>query len=540
MRTLRDVAAAMGLLACGLGAWPGGGRAFGADVEFRMTIPGGVTSETLSGRVIVYLIRSGADVQEGAKPGDGPFFEDPQPMFSVEVSGASTGTEIVIKSGREGVMSFPAPLAELPDGRYRVQAVFDARRENSSWKREEGNLYSSVKEALLVGSGVVVDLPLGTRVTAQRPRVVDGVEYVEVESRLLSEFRGERVVLRAGVLKPEDYLPARQYPTIYEVPGFGGDHTGIVGDALQRQGRPRDPVGQQIDRTFFRVMLDPEGPNGHHLFVDSENNGPVGRALVEELIPELTRRFNLIDAPEGRLLRGHSSGGWSVLWLATEYPEVFGAAWASSPDPVDFRRFQLVDIYDGTSMYERATPTGTPEDTPSYEDDRGVAHMTIRQENMMEEVLGPGNCSGQQWDSWLAALGPKGGDGEPAALYDARTGAIDHTVAEAFRAHDIGERLRADPARFGPIFRDRVRLIVGSMDNYALDEAVGLLRTDLETRGFLGDGGSARDGHEGYVTIVPGLDHGSVFQSDAMRSIRREMLDYVTRHGSGGWSVPGR
>ena len=31
-----------------------------------------------------------------------------------------------------------------------------------------------------------------------------------------------------------------------------------------------------------------------------------------------------------------------MLWLATEYPHIFGAAWASSPDPVDFRRFQLV------------------------------------------------------------------------------------------------------------------------------------------------------------------------------------------------------
>ncbi len=508
-------------------------RCPGADVEFRMVIPGGVTDQTLSGRAIVYLIGEGSSVDDGAVPADGPFFDDPQPMFSVAVEGATSGTEIVIKSGQEGVVSFPVALAELPEGRYRVQAVLDAHRLNSSWKREPGNLYSGVKEVMIGGAGAIVELPLETRVGEERPRSIEGVEWVEVESRLLSEFRGERVVLRAGVLKPEDYLGggagARRYPAIYEVPGFGGDHTGVVGDAQERRGRPRDPLARQIGQSFFRIVLDPEGPNGHHLFVDSASNGPVGRALVEELVPELTRRFNLVDAPEGRLLRGHSSGGWSVLWLATEYPEVFGAAWASSPDPVDFRRFQLVDVYDGTSMYERATATGEMEDTPSYEDEQGVARMTIRQENLMEEVLGPGNTSGQQWDSWLAAFGPKGADGEPASLYDALTGRIDHTVAEAFRACDLGERLRAEPGRFGPVFRDRVRLIVGSMDNYALDEAVGLLRADLERLGFLGAGGAEGEG-AGYVKIVPGLDHGSIFRSSELRGIRREMLDYLLLH----------
>ncbi len=36
---------------------------------------------------------------------------------------------------------------------------------------------------------------------------------------------------------------------------------------------------------------------------------------------------------------GHSSGGWSSLWLQIEHPEVFGGVWSLAPDPVDFRDF---------------------------------------------------------------------------------------------------------------------------------------------------------------------------------------------------------
>jgi hypothetical protein len=447
-------------------------------------------------------------------------------MYSLEVSGATSGTQITIKPGQAAVASFPVPLADLPAGRYRVQAVLDAARANSSWRREPGNLHSDVRTIDIPAEGsLTIDLPLDTRIEAERPPSAPGVEYVEIESRLLSEFRGRPVTLRAGVLRPLGHIPARRYPAIFEVPGFGGDHTGIVSDAHARQtstGRHAGP----LERAVFRIMLDPDGPNGHHLFADSAVNGPVGRALVEELIPELTRRFNLIDAPEARLLRGHSSGGWSVLWLATEYPHVFGAAWASSPDPVDFRRFQLINIYEDASMYRRGSAVGETPDTPSYTDSRGRPRMTIRQENLMEEVLGPGNTSAQQWDSWLAVFGARGDRGAPADIYHPDTGAIDHAAAEAMRPYDIADRLRAAPGRCGPIFRDSIRLIVGDMDNYALDEAVSLLRDDLERLGFLGDGRA----HAGYVKIVPGLDHGSIFGSPAMQAIDREMMDHLIEH----------
>src|SRR6185295_9952655 len=52
-----------------------------------------------------------------------------------------------------------------------------------------------------------------------------------------------------------------------------------------------------------------------------------------------------------RLLTGHSSGGWTVLYLQTHYPAIFTACWSSSPDPVDFRNFQLANLYSDKNIF---------------------------------------------------------------------------------------------------------------------------------------------------------------------------------------------
>src|SRR5206468_6466151 len=93
------------------------------------------------------------------------------------------------------------------------------------------------------------------------------------------------------------------------------------------------------------VFLDGSFPTGHHDFADSVNNGPWGKALTTELIPYLEQHFHLVAKPYARFLTGHSSGGWSSLWLQVAYPDFFGGTWSTSPDPVDFRDFQRVDLY---------------------------------------------------------------------------------------------------------------------------------------------------------------------------------------------------
>ena len=66
-------------------------------------------------------------------------------------------------------------------------------------------------------------------------------------------------------------------PTLYIIPGFGGDHF----MAPRFAESPRLAFGKD----FIRVVLDPDCGTGHHVFADSATNGPRGAALVEEFIP---------------------------------------------------------------------------------------------------------------------------------------------------------------------------------------------------------------------------------------------------------------
>jgi enterochelin esterase family protein len=55
------------------------------------------------------------------------------------------------------------------------------------------------------------------------------------------------------------------------------------------------------------------------------NHAPHARFVARELVPMLTERFPLIEAPEGRCLMGSSFGGIASLSTAVRYPGMFGS-----------------------------------------------------------------------------------------------------------------------------------------------------------------------------------------------------------------------
>lgn len=471
-----------------------------------------VTYQPTPGRLIVFLISEKSQSLLRQSPVNGPFWNDPQPLYGIDTT-LTPDTSAVIDDASD---SFPVPLSQLPPGKYRAQARLDISRRNSDWRRETGNLWSDPIDFEIADppKTQAIELVLTRSVSKRQEKQIDGVEWFEIRSELLSAKRGYDVVLRAGVIMPLEFDPQRKYPTIYEVPGFGGDHTSASAHRIRS---PESPAAE-LAKNSFKVVLDPEGPNGHTLFVDSENNGPCGEALVTELIPALEAKYPLISKAEARVLRGHSSGGWSTLWLALRYPEVFGATWSSAPDPVDFRKFQKVNIYQQKNFYTDSAG----DDLPSYRSNSQVK-MTIRQESRGEDILGPDNTSAQQWDSWFAAFGPRNDQGNPAALFDPKSGIIDDSVASQYRRFDIADLIRNNPTRYIDTLRNRVRLVVGTEDSFYLNEAVELLAEDARKLG-------AAPTDKGYIKMIPG-DHGSIMASETMRAMPKEMLEHFRESG---------
>ncbi len=504
------------------------------EVSLSTTLPEFVLNEAradgLSGRLVVFVVRDGSRIGRDQRCVDGPFWDDPQPLFAIDVAGLRPGTSVAIDARAS---SFPHTLDDLPPGTYRAGARLDRFRLDGDWSRERGNLYADDVsfEVLREPSGKPLPIVLDRAIDPEAPAPARGVEWFEVRSALLSAFHGREVTLRAGVVTPLDFSRerARRYAAVYAIPGFGGDHRAAAGHAY-RVARADGEI-RELHANAFWIVLDPSGPNGHTLFADSANNGPCARALVEELIPALEARFPLAPRAEARILTGHSSGGWSALWLAITRPDTFGRCWSSAPDPVDFRRFQLVNIYDDASMFSRDGA-----DVPSYRR-RGRVLMTVRQEAGAENVIGPRQSSGQQWHSWMAAFGPRIGGGaaaSPAALFDPMTGDIDRGVARSYEAFDIARRVEQDPLARA-VLRDRVRLVVGDEDNFYLNEAVALLKARLEGHADAPatDPASPAPEHAawGSITIVPGADHGTVMASPARKAWDAEMAAYLHEAG---------
>ena len=62
----------------------------------------------------------------------------------------------------------------------------------------------------------------------------------------------------------------------------------------------------------MELFLDGNCSWGHSTYANSDNNGPWGDAFVNEFLPALEKKYRCNGA---RFLAGHSSGGWSALWL---------------------------------------------------------------------------------------------------------------------------------------------------------------------------------------------------------------------------------
>jgi hypothetical protein len=220
---------------------------------------------------------------------------------------------------------------------------------------------------------------------------------------------------------------------------------------------------------FITVYLDGNCPEGHSVYANSDINGPWGDALVKEFIPRLESKYRANGA---RLLTGHSSGGWTVLWLQTQYPFTFAGCWSSSPDPVDFRDFQKINLYENENLFydkrgrlrNGATVAGS------------FPWASIKQFVRAEHVI----YRGEQIHSFDAVFGKKGADGKPERICDPETGDMNKTAFEHWKQYDISLNLRSNWSSLQKDLDGKIRVTIGEQDNFLLAGAVHLLDKEMK------------------------------------------------------------
>jgi hypothetical protein len=182
------------------------------------------------------------------------------------------------------------------------------------------------------------------------------------------------------------------------------------------------------------------------------------------------------------VLSGGSTGGWESLALQLYHPDFFGGTWTFYPDPIDFRRYGMVNIYDDDDAFHAPRREWLPAERPMQRSAEGQVECTMRELSQLEAVLGSRGRSGQQLEIWEAVYGPAGNDGYPKPLWDKLTGKIDHDVAKYMREQGYDLRYYAETnwSKIGPQLVGKLHVYCGDMDNYYLNLAVYLFEEFLK------------------------------------------------------------
>jgi hypothetical protein len=466
----------------------------GTTLRFEVALADGLVAGPIDGRLLIVL-----DPGKEADPwrSIGTTGMTAPPFLGHDVKGLAPDSPAVVD---QSAVIFPiANLGQLPRGTYRVQAVLDVARD-LKLVYSPGNLFSNpVAVAIDPARGGVVRLTLNRQFREpDLPPDTEHLRFIKLRSEKLSRFHGRPMYLRAGVLLPGGHGrdPDRRYPLRVHIGGYGTRFTDLA-YWMQEDGDFRKFWLDGSTPQMVLLHLDGAGPFGDPYQVDSANNGPYGAAVTDELIPYVERTFRCIGAPHARFLDGASTGGWVSLALQIFYPDFFNGAWSHAPDPVDFRAYELINIYEDENAYVNASGF----ERPAMRALNGDVRYTVRHEVLLERALGRGDrweLSGKDWCAWNAVFGPRGADGLPRPLWDGVTGKLDREVLEHWKRYDLRRVLQNDWANRGPKLRGKLHIWVGEADDYFLNNAVHLLDEFLRT---------AKPAYEGSITYALGQGH---------------------------------
>jgi hypothetical protein len=475
--------------------------------RFEITFSAAAHATPITGRLVLFLARNAQPEPRMLLSPRGPA------LFAIDIDQLKPGQTAIIDNTSLG---FPGALADVAPGDYYAQAVINvyelAHRSDGKniWVHlndgtidifsvAPGNVYSE-PQLVHVGSDGTVKIEITHVIpTAQKPQDTEWIKHVTVQSALLTKFWGRPIFVHAHVLLPKGYAehPTTYYPSIYTLghgqaplsfsttpprngaPNAVNPATGLESGYATYQAWNGDGFPRVI--AISLEQQTPYFPDSYS--VNSVNNGPYGDAIVQEVIPYLEEHFRIIRKPYGRQLEGASTSGWQSLAMQLQHPDFFGGAWIFQPDPIDFTRYQMTNIYTDSNAFVVATGPVTQTERGFQRTVDGQTIITTRSLSRFEAVLGSRGRSSYQLEAWEAIYGPAGEDGYPVPLWDKLTGTIDHNVATYMRDHGYDLRAYAEKSwpAIGSKLVGKLHFSAGDMDDYWLNLAVYKFEDFLKT-----------------------------------------------------------
>ena len=488
--------------------------------QVSVLLPDSIDVESLDGRLLL-ILSSNDNSEPRFQISDGP---GTQLVFGMDIDDWEPGNKIKFDCSSLG---YPlSNISEIPSGDYQVQAFLNIyetfnlssghttkmhmdQGEGQAWNRSPGNFYSvPAKVNIDKDARNVLNLVMNKKIPPIEPaKDTEFIKHVKIKSEKLSEFWGRPIHLQANVLVPHGFDPEAdtEYP-LFVFHGhfpysFGGFRTtppdadpndtiwnsrfSMTGYQYVQQEEAYDFYKKWISPDFPRyVIIEIQHQNPYYddsYAVNSANIGPYGDAIMYELLPIIEEKFNCVGEGWGRFTYGGSTGGWEALAVQVFYPNEFNACFAACPDPIDFRAYTVVNIYEDRNAYYLDSEFKRTA-RPGHRDYLGHVSSTIEDANILESVLGTNSRSGGQWDIWQAVFSPMDDNGYPKPIWDKLTGEIDHGVSEYWKEnYDLKYILERDWETLGPKLEGKIHIYCGDMDNYYLNNAVMLMEDFLES-----------------------------------------------------------
>jgi hypothetical protein len=498
-----------------------GGPVARNGATFAISFPAARSGAPLDGRVILLLSRDLTREPRSHVEPDEPLAVPY--LFGLNVDGLAPDHKVVLNDGAFG---WPATrLSDVPAGDYLVQAVLNRyetfhladgrtlklppdKGEGQQWAQKPGNLYSTplrmhIDPAHAVKTTLVLDqeiAPIALKTDTEF------VRHIRIRSELLSRFWGRDVFIGAHVLVPKgfDSHPQARYPLMVSHGHFPDDMSEFRATPPDADLKPDyserfhlagyNRIQQQEAYALYQKWISADFPRflvveiahanpfyDDSYAVNSANLGPYGDAINKELIPEIERRFRGIGEGWARFTYGGSTGGWEALATQVFYPDMYNGAFAACPDPIDFRAYTVINLYEDANAYALKGEASTVE-RPAIRNYLGEVFATQRDQNHMELAQGDHSRSGGQYDIWQAVFGPVGKDGYPQPIFDKVNGDIDKAVANYWREHfDLSYIIARDWATLAPKLKGKIHIYVGSADTYYLTDSVYFAQERLES-----------------------------------------------------------
>jgi enterochelin esterase family protein len=159
------------------------------------------------------------------------------------------------------------------------------------------------------------------------------LEVLEIAGRTLRDNPlHDPVARRVVVFRPSSAKAGEALPVVYFLPGYGGSSEDLI--ARGESAWPAQVVDQLAAAGLPIVIAVPDCRNrwGGSQYLNSPAQGNYADYLADEIVPAVEAKFPAAKNRLGRIVAGHSSGGYGALMFGMARQSLFGAVVALAPD----------------------------------------------------------------------------------------------------------------------------------------------------------------------------------------------------------------